>query len=378
MLFMEKKTKILLLTTEYPPGPGGIGSHAFSLGRALNAKLTNVSVVAITNYVTQQQADEFDAMHPEAPTVFRLYNTGVFYLARRVLFILRLHRKEKFSHVILSGFFSLWVGVLLKLLHPSLRTIAVLHGSEINPANGLVRFVTHQAIGAADFLVPVSSFTHQQLPPKLQKHPFRSIPNGIDPLDLPLAKACTSMVLNGVPALLTVGNVTPRKGQQRVIKALPVLCGAYPQLRYHIVGLPTHRDEFQQLAYSLGVAEAVSFHGRMPDRQALANCYVQSDIFMILSENQKNGDVEGFGIVVLEANFYGIPVVGARGCGVEAAVDHGFNGLLVDGDNHQEILQAVKTIQANYVHFSNNAKLWASRHNWAQISESFQEIIVDL
>lgn len=375
---MERKPKILLIATEYPPGPGGIGSHAFSLARAMKNKSAEISVVAITNYVTVSEANAFDASHPEAPEVFRLYNHGFFYLLRRIIFIFRLHRERRFTHIILSGFFSLWAGALLKLFYPSLRTLAVLHGSEVNPANGLIRFITHQTIASADFIAPVSQFTHRQLPFKLQERPFRCIPNGIDPDDLPLAKSGDTSVLVGSPSLLTVGNVTPRKGQQRIIKALPVLLGEFPQLHYHVVGLPTHRDEFHQLAKGLGVQRAVTFHGRLPDRQALANSYVQSDIFMILSENQKNGDVEGFGIVVLEANFYGIPVVGARGCGVEAAVDHGFNGLLVDGDNHQEILDAIKTIKSNYLRYSANAKQWAYRHNWSHISDSFLKIVVDL
>lgn len=372
---MEKINKVLLVTTEYPPGPGGIGSHAFSLSRALKSKSVNISVVAITNYVTAHQADDFDAAHPEAPVAYRLYNSGMFYLLKRIVFIFRLHRREGFSHIILSGFFSLWVGALLKLFFRNIYTVAVLHGSEINPANGLLRFFTHQAIASVDFIVPVSEFTHSQLPPKLQSLPFRFIPNGIDPDDLPLANGDSSILLNGSPTLLTVGNVTPRKGQQRIIKALPTLLAEFAQLHYHVVGLPTYRDEFQKLADSLDVRDAVTFHGRLPNREALANCYTQCDIFIILSENQKDGDVEGFGIVVLEANYYGIPVVGARGCGVEAAIDHGFNGLLVDGDNHQEILQAISSIRKDYARYSQNAKTWAHRHNWAQISDSFVQIL---
>ena len=371
----NSSAKVLLITTEYPPGPGGIGSHAFSLSRGLKNKGVDINVVAITNYVSHSLADNFDASHPDAPKVFRLYNDKFLYILRRVNFIFKLQRCEKYTHIILSGFFALWMGAMLKMFCKKIKTIAVLHGTEINPPGKLSKWITHKAIASADYLAPVSKFTHSQLPLWLHEHSYKCIPNGIDPADMPVSNADSSFKLNGTPRLLTVGNVTPRKGQHRIIKALPTLLKSYPELHYHIVGMPSHKDEFQQLANDLQVGEALTFHGRLPDRQALANYYEANDIFIILSENQKDGDVEGFGIVVLEANHYGIPVIGALGCGVESAVNHDFNGLLVDGDNHEEITAAVERIKGDYQRYADNARVWAAQHDWTEISNQFVDII---
>lgn len=367
--------RILIITSEFPPGPGGIGSHAYSLLNALSDRGFRVDVAAVTSYVPRDQAWEFDRADGSRTGVVRFFNEGRFYLLRRIWKLRSMVGQNHYDVVFLSGMFSLWAGMLLKLIYPRLNTLAILHGSEVNPGPRFIRWVTHHAIARVNCILPVSKFTFDLLPKTLRQKSYRIIPNGIEPLKMPQTTTPKMEFIFGSPALLTVGNVTPRKGQLRVIKALPELLKSFPKLQYHVVGLPTHAASFGETARQLNVQHHVHFHGRLPHRFDLGRVYSSSSVFVILSENQANGDVEGFGIVVLEANFYGIPVIGARGCGIEAAIQDGFNGRLVDGDQPNEVKDALVDILSNYPLYQQKAREWAALHDWSMVSQSFEEII---
>jgi phosphatidylinositol alpha-1,6-mannosyltransferase len=252
----------------------------------------------------------------------------------------------------------------------------VLHGTEVNLPNYILRLLTHQAIAVADVIVPVSEFTKSLLPARiLDKHRnIVIIKNGIDDV-WSNQRAGIKIDLAGYPRLLTVGHVSPRKGQHRVIKALPLLVSRFPQIHYHIVGLPLNQNKLEQLAEELGVRQHITFHGRVSHHTDLRDYYVSADIFMLLSENQPDGDVEGFGIVALEANLHGLPVVGARYCGVEEAVSHKNSGYLVDGNEAEEILEGITYCLNHKDELDQNSRDWAKRHQWDEIVKQYLEVL---
>lgn len=367
-----KKTKILLISSEFPPGPGGIGHHCFSLAKALHDESLSVTVLTQGDYATNKEVESFDSQLPFYVKRYkRFLITPVTYVARLFTTYSTL-KKDKFAAVFLTGKFSLWQGYLIKLLMPSVKTLSILHGSEVNLAGRWLRTFTHRAISASDYIIPVSSFTKSLLPEKIRKNHKKIvvIPNGIDN-EWDNRIISDKLELKGYPRLLTVGHVSPRKGQHRVVKALPEIIKRYPEVHYHIVGLPLNRPSLEQLSKSLGVENHVTFHGRIPEHTSLSSYYYASDIFMLLSENQENGDVEGFGIVALEANQHGIPVVGAKGCGVEDAVSHKLSGCLVDGDDPAEITDALTFCLDYRESISKSAIEWANKHKWSDIVKDF-------
>ena len=373
---LNSLNRVLLLSSEYPPGPGGIGNHAFSLSKALARKGMEVFVVCDADYASQQEVEFFDQTLPKSVYVNRVYREGIRTYFKRIQFAARIIKQQQISRVIVSGRFSLWTGAMLKIFGFKVHVMAVLHGSEVNLTHRLFRIVTRLSLQKADLLVAVSEFTYSLLPEKLKRKPFRIIPNGIDVGEFScLDERSESMNIKGFPRLLTVGNVTPRKGQHRVIKALPQLIKLYPDIHYHIVGLPTCKDDFLQLAQKLGVSNYVTFHGRLAGREQLAGMYKSSNCFVILSENQKDGDVEGFGIVVLEANYFGLPAIGALGCGIADAIENGTNGFLVDGDNPQQIGEALQNILAIPEQFAEGSHRWAGLHDWEIIGGQFAEAL---
>lgn len=370
--------KVLLVASEFPPGPGGIGNHAFSLAKHLAKRGIEVTVMADTNYAASHEVVLFDESLPYNIGVKRIKRVWIFTYFLRFWNLFSLVMKQKFDGAIFSGKFSLWLCGVLKTSGSKLPSIGVLHGSEIQISHRLSRKVTDWGIAHLDFLVPVSHFTHSLLNKDLQKKPFRIVENGIDVAEFQLLSkgvGSGNIKLKGDPVLLTVGNVTYRKGQHRVIKAIPEILKEMPNAHYHIVGLPTCRSEFEQLATSLNVNDSVTFHGRLPRREDLAEAYRQAECFLILSENQSDGDVEGFGIVILEANYFGVPAVGAKGCGIDDAIESGYNGFLVDGNTPSEIAASIKEVVTQRELFSKNAVKWANDHDWNVVVEKYVDVL---
>jgi phosphatidylinositol alpha-1,6-mannosyltransferase len=366
--------KLLLISSEFPPGPGGIGHHAYSLCTALIRKGQQVNVLTVTDFATPEQVKAFDEAHDFE--INRFPRIGWRTYLNRVVMTDRIVRSGGYDRVLLTGKFSLWLGLYIKSRFPGIPTIAIVHGSEVNPAGRLVRLLTHHAIEKADRIVSVSGFTTSLLPEKVRKYKHIDIiPNGIDTQLLSSYISDTKLNLKGSPRLLTVGHVSPRKGQHRVIAALPSLRKLYPTLHYHIVGRPVTQKKLEDLAMKLGVSDMITFHGTAATHDSLSSYYRQSDVFMLLSENQPNGDVEGFGIVALEANFFGLPVVGALYCGVVDAVDNGKTGVLADGNDMPAITEAVSRCIDDRVSMSNQAHGWALKHDWHKIVDQFLEVL---
>jgi phosphatidyl-myo-inositol dimannoside synthase len=144
------------------------------------------------------------------------------------------------------------------------------------------------------------------------------------------------------PVLLTVGRLDLRKGHDVVIGALPLLRQEFPALRYVIVGEGPEREKLAALAREKGVAERVLFAGFQPDERLRAY-YRVCDVFVMHNRTLWN-DVEGFGLVFLEAGACGKPVIGGRSGGVVDAIIHGKTGFLVAPDDSQALIQALQTL----------------------------------
>lgn len=366
---------ILIISTEYPPGPGGIGQHAYSLSKALHNLGYTIKVLTPADYATPNEVSKFDYSQPFKVNRYTRLN-GLFTYTERLKQTLSSIRETQFSTVILTGKFSLWQGLIIKILFPKINTIAILHGSEVQLDNPIYRWLTYYSIYKANVIVPVTEFTKNLLPEwiRLNHSNIQIIKNGINfiPNTLNFNK-CNH--LQGTPRLLTVGHLSLRKGQHRVIKALPSLIKLWPTIHYHIVGLPNNQTYLEELADQLKVKQHITFHGRVAEHRDLSTYYQQADIFMLLSENQPDGDVEGFGIVALEANAYGVPVVGAKYCGVEEAVEHLKSGYLVDGNDSDEITEGVKFCLANKETLKIGAKAWAIANQWSSIVQQYKTLL---
>lgn len=147
------------------------------------------------------------------------------------------------------------------------------------------------------------------------------------------------------PVLLTVGRLQRRKGQDMVIRALPGIRRRIPGAMYVIVGTGEEEGYLRDLAGEAGVSDHVIFAGAVPADE-LAAYYAACDVF-VMPSRQIGPDIEGFGIVYLEAGAAGKPVVGGKTGGTEDAIADGVTGLLVDGESPEAIEAAVARLLSN-------------------------------
>jgi phosphatidylinositol alpha-1,6-mannosyltransferase len=143
----------------------------------------------------------------------------------------------------------------------------------------------------------------------------------------------------GERILLTVTRLYPYKGVDRMLESLPAISQAVPDVKYLIVGEGPDRQRLEDLTGRLGLQTQVCFLGRLALSE-IVELYNLADLFVMLSREEPP-DVEGFGLVFLEAAACGLPSVGGRSGGIPDAIDEGKSGWLVDPCNTEEITATI-------------------------------------
>lgn len=139
--------------------------------------------------------------------------------------------------------------------------------------------------------------------------------------------------------VLSVGRLQRRKGFDQVVRALPGLLKRGLDVHYAIVGIGEDRDYLLGLAEDAGVSERLHLLGHV-DSDDLPRWYNACDLFA-MPNRDINGDTEGFGLVYMEANACGKPVIAGRAGGTGSAVEDGLNGLRVDGESVEAVVGGI-------------------------------------
>jgi phosphatidylinositol alpha-1,6-mannosyltransferase len=142
--------------------------------------------------------------------------------------------------------------------------------------------------------------------------------------------------------VMTIARLDPRKGHDRVLRALAELKDCVPSFKYVIVGKGEREAELRKLAVNLHMQDNVIFAGFVAT-QDLNHYYNMADI-MAMPNIDLDGNVEGFGMVFLEANAAGKPVIGGRSGGTIEAVAEGETGFLVDPGDEHELVEALRKL----------------------------------
>jgi len=167
---------------------------------------------------------------------------------------------------------------------------------------------------------------------------------GVEPAET-AARVHARKAANAEPRLLTIARLEPRKGVDAVLKALPVLVGAFPGLVYDVAGDGADRARLARLAEALGVASAVRFHGNV-GAEKKATLLAGTDLF-VLPNRREPDSVEGFGLVFLEAAAFGVPSLAGADGGAVDAVRHGETGSVVSGADERAVCDAIGELLAN-------------------------------
>ncbi|MBV2153617.1 glycosyltransferase family 4 protein [Kitasatospora sp. SUK 42] len=326
--------RTLIVTNDFPPRPGGI--QAFVHNMAVRQPPGSIVVYAST-WRDGTEVARFDA---EQPFPVIRDRTKVMVptprVTRRAAEILRAERCD-----------SVWFGAAapLGLMAPALRRagagrlLGMTHGHEAAWAQLPVSRQLLRRIGAGtDVLTYLGEYTRSriaaavgpqaaarmvQLPPGVDETTFHPDSGG--------AEVRRRLGLADRPVVVCVSRLVPRKGQDTLIEAMPQILADVPDAVLLIVGGGPYRADLEKLVDATGVRESVRFTGSVPWEELPAH-YGAGDVFAMPCRTRRGGlDVEGLGIVYLEASATGLPVVAGDSGGAPDAVLEGETGYVVPG-----------------------------------------------
>jgi phosphatidylinositol alpha-1,6-mannosyltransferase len=227
------------------------------------------------------------------------------------------------------------------------RTVALTHGHEVWWAKVFPFNLLMRRLGATvDSLTYLGEFTRKAISAALSKeaaHAMVKIAPGIDvdhfkPVDAASLRA--ELGLTNKKVIVSVGRLVHRKGQDHLIESMPAILKLHPDAHLVLVGKGPYLEHLAKLVAKNGLQDSVSFIGRI--QYAELPAYICcGDIFAMPSRSRIMGlEVEGLGIVYLEASACGLPVIAGKSGGAPDAVIDGTTGLVVDGTNNDEIAKA--------------------------------------
>ena len=332
---MEKQPeRILLVTEEFPPNVGGAGSVAYQNAKALS-QWCNVDVL------TRQRSGKVKEEKPfRLLEVLSLPKVWVFSLG----YALQNMNLSEYDSIILNDVGAAFVAGAVLEQEDLSKSVVYTHGSDLEQVLGspglmyrLIR-IPHfyrRALKQCHRIVAVSREQASRL------REVESV-SGLDEklcvlyagVDLSLFKRqpCVRNESSEIQ-LLTVGRVEASKGFARKYKIFRSMVASGFDVRWMVVGAGSYLSRLTQKVQQDGLEDRVTCVGAVP-RSELAAFYSAADVFWLLS------DKEAFGLVYIEANACGCPVIARRGSGVGEAVQDGITGFLVDSSEEcMEVIQ---------------------------------------
>ncbi len=182
--------------------------------------------------------------------------------------------------------------------------------------------------------------------------------------------------------ILSVSRLVKRKGHITVIKALPQILKKFPDTHYIISGNGPYEKKLKEIAKKIKVDRNITFTGHLPESEINA-LYSICDIFVLVPfEEKKSADIEGFGIVYLEANSFGKPVVGSNSGGIPDAIENNKTGLLVSPQNTKETTEAIIKLlseKETRIKMGNNGKKRVmEKFNWKYKAGDFEKKLAEI
>jgi phosphatidyl-myo-inositol dimannoside synthase len=324
---MADKPRVLVLTPDFPPAPGGIQLLIHRLAATMS-RLEPLAVAPARNGAAEFDATSTVPVHrvnevalDHRATIARLNAASLSVAAR--------YRPD----VVLSAHIVLSPATSLIRRRLGIPVAQYLHANEVGARLRLARY----AIANADATIAVSRHTCQLARSAgARDSALHRIPPGVDLPERRIEPRASR------PTIITVARLEDRyKGHDTLVRSMPLILARVPDAQWVVIGGGPRREQLERLAEIHGVADSVQFLGQVAneDRDAWLE---RAHVFAMPSRVPGGGlGGEGFGIVYMEASWHGLPVVaGNVGGAVDAVVD-GETGLLVDANDPVDVAEAV-------------------------------------
>jgi phosphatidylinositol alpha-1,6-mannosyltransferase len=376
----------LLVSDIFPPKTGGSGRWFWEIYR----RLPREDFVIAAGEDPRQM--DFDRSHNlrvmRLPLTMRswglLSGAGLAGYWRTVRMLRRVVRDERVEKVHCARCMPEGVMALALKWWCGVPYSCYVHGEDVNLASTSreLRWLAKRVLRGADFAISNSRNTERILKEEwhLPDQRIRLMHPGVDiKRFVPAARSHTTRDRLGWDdrqVLLTVGRLQKRKGHDQMISALPVIRRTIPDILYAIVGDGDERRFLENLVAQEGLEKHVQFLGELDD-EGLVHCYQQCDLFA-LPNRQVGRDIEGFGMVLLEAQACGKPVVAGNSGGTAETMRIPETGLVVNCDGPQALAALVVELlgdRRRLAQMSTAARQWVVEHfDWAALSRQAEQI----
>lgn len=276
---------------------------------------------------------------------------GFIFLVNSLRKIFELKKEEGIDLIIgqFIGISTIVFGMASRLM--GIKFVAVSHGTgwELPKKNRLQNFLIRLALSFPDKIVCVSNKTKELLSHNTDQRKLFVINNGMDPEYLAPSKSRQQfkkeLRIKNELIILSVANLVGKKGVDIVIRAVSNVVKKYPNMIYLIVGDGVDKEKLENLVKELNLEKKIRFEGRKIGSE-LANYYNVCDLFALMSQDVESG-IESFGIVYIEASYFGKAVIAGASGGTRDAVLDGKTGLLVNPSDEKILEKTILMLLKN-------------------------------
>ncbi len=345
---------ILMMAPQFPLIMGGVATRSYESAKSLAKMGEQVTVLTMAPKADSSRANHNGVNVISVNWLNKIVGCGAIgFMVKIIVFFLYGIYIVKARKVDLIYSTLIDVGLSSMIISKLFGTpyFVAIHGMEVTNPRGISKKWIQLVLRNASALTILANRQRVSLLKLgVSDEKICLIPEGIDIDKFNLAIRHQEIVsrfdLDGKKIILTVGRLIERKGHDMVIKSLPRVLDKVPEAIYLIVGIGAEEQNLRELGEGLGLEDKVIFAGFVPDED-VPKYYSASDVFIMPSREIGEKDIEGFGLVFLEANACGKPVIGGKSGGISDAVADGVSGILVDPLNVDEISQALITLLSN-------------------------------
>jgi len=338
--------KTLLVTLEFPPFIGGVANHLSSLCGEMDPEKIVVLADEYEGSIEFDQKQSYKIIRKPFFTKLPIWPKWLFLFFKMKKII----RQEKIE--------ALWIGQILPIgtvaMFFKLPFIVMTYAMDVTILSESPRRkrLATKIIAKAKKMITISTYTKNQL-----------IRLGAKEEEIVMAYPCSTIKFTNLKdervneikrkynpenkkVILSTGRIVERKGVDMVLKSLQKVITQVPDALLVVTGRGEYEEKLKEIVRQENLENYVNFIGFVSNDD-LPYLYNMSDVYIMASRQLENQDVEGFGIVFLDANLFSKPVIGGNSGGIPSAVEHNVSGILVDPESTDEISKTLIKLLTN-------------------------------